>query len=57
MRKTAAVCVAKLYDLNPDLCEGQGFIDDLRGLVTDANPMVVSNAIAALLDISNQRCV
>lgn len=25
VRKTAAVCVAKLYDINPDLVEGQVF--------------------------------
>ena len=32
VRKTAAVCVAKLYDINPELAEDQGFIDTLRGL-------------------------
>ena len=27
VRKTAAICVAKLYDINPDLVEVQGFLD------------------------------
>jgi len=30
VRKTAAVCVAKLYDINPELVEDRGFLDTLR---------------------------
>ncbi|XP_065184074.1 AP-1 complex subunit beta-1-like [Sycon ciliatum] len=52
VRKTAAVCVAKLHDINADLVEDQGFLDSLRDLVADDNPMVVSNTIAALTEIS-----
>lgn len=52
VRKTAAICVAKLHDINPDLCEDQGFLDMLRDLISDANPVVVANAIAALSEIS-----
>lgn len=51
VRKTAAVCVAKLYDINSDLVEDRGFLDSLLGLVGDANPMVVANAVAALSEI------
>ncbi len=51
MRKTAAVCVAKLYDINPELVEGQGFLDILNDLLADSNPMVVANAVAALSEI------
>lgn len=54
VRKTAAVCVAKLYDINPDLVEEQGFLDTLRSLVSDPNPMVVANAVAALSEIADQ---
>ena len=53
VRKTAAVCVAKLYDINPELAEDQGFIDTLRGLIGDANPTVVANAVAALAEIAD----
>ena len=41
VRKTAAVCVAKLHDIDPALVEDQGFIDALQELLSDANPMVV----------------
>lgn len=40
VRKTAAVCVAKLYDINPQLVEDQGFLDQLKELLSDSNPMV-----------------
>jgi vesicle coat complex subunit len=30
VRKTAAVCVAKLYDINPELVEDRGFLDMLK---------------------------
>lgn len=43
MRKTAAVCVAKLYDIDPELVMDQGFIESLQDLLSDSNPMVVAN--------------
>eukprot|EP00455_Lapot_gusevi_P029271 TRINITY_DN3134_c0_g1_i9.p1 TRINITY_DN3134_c0_g1~~TRINITY_DN3134_c0_g1_i9.p1 ORF type:complete len:907 (+),score=438.83 TRINITY_DN3134_c0_g1_i9:97-2817(+) len=52
VRKTAAVCTAKLYDINPELVAEQGFIDTLRELISDNNPMVVANAVAALAEIA-----
>lgn len=52
VRKTAAVCVAKLYDISPELVEDRGFLDTLRDLISDANPTVVANAIAALNEIA-----
>lgn len=30
MRKTAAVCVAKLYDINPELVDDRGFLDQVQ---------------------------
>eukprot|EP00878_Enallax_costatus_P018465 GHUV01019437.1.p1 GENE.GHUV01019437.1~~GHUV01019437.1.p1 ORF type:complete len:221 (+),score=68.20 GHUV01019437.1:154-816(+) len=51
VRKTAAVCVAKLFDINPELVEDRGFLDMLRDMLSDANPMVVANALAALQEI------
>eukprot|EP00058_Branchiostoma_floridae_P025283 XP_002610773.1 hypothetical protein BRAFLDRAFT_126313 [Branchiostoma floridae] len=53
VRKTAAVCVAKLHDINAQLVEDQGFLDQLRELLSDSNPMVVANAVAALSEISD----
>jgi len=52
VRKTAAVCVAKLHDINSTLVEDQGFLELLRDLLSDSNPMVVANAVASLNEIA-----
>ncbi|CAG8467810.1 5695_t:CDS:2, partial [Scutellospora calospora] len=41
VRKTAAICVAKLYDLNPNLAIDNGFVSVLQDMVSDANPMLL----------------
>ena len=51
VRKTAAICVAKLFDLNRQICVENGFLEKLQNLVEDSNPMVVANAISALAEI------
>ncbi|KAJ3676203.1 hypothetical protein LUZ60_003615 [Juncus effusus] len=51
VRKTAAICVAKLYDINAELVEDRGFLENLKDLISDNNPMVVANAVAALAEI------
>lgn len=51
VRKTAALCVAKLYDLKPELVIENGFLETLREMIADSNPMVVANTVAALTDI------
>ncbi len=53
VRKTAAMCVAKLFLTNPILVKDNGFIKLLQDLLSDGNAIVVSNAIAALLEISS----
>ncbi|KAG6897931.1 hypothetical protein C0993_007223 [Termitomyces sp. T159_Od127] len=53
VRKTAALCVAKLYDLKPELVIENGFLDQLHEMIADSNPMVVANTVAALTDIHN----
>jgi len=52
VRKTAAVSVAKLHDISATLVEEQGFLDSLKDLLGDSNPMVVANAVAALSEIN-----
>ena len=52
VRKTAAICVAKLFDLNPVMCLENGFLDTLKELIGDSNPMVVANSVQALAEIS-----
>lgn len=49
VKKTAALCVAKLYDINAELVEEQGLIDELRSLISDSNAMVVANAVLFFL--------
>jgi AP-1 complex subunit beta-1 len=52
VRKTAAVCVAKLYDIAPELVVERGFLETLHDLISDSNPSVVANCIASLSEIS-----
>lgn len=40
VRKTAALCVAKMYDLKPSLAIDRGFVETLQELVGDPNPTV-----------------
>lgn len=51
VRKTAVICVAKLFDLNPQMCVDHGFLQTLVDLVEDPNQMVVANAISALSEL------
>lgn len=52
VRKTAAICVAKLFDLSPSMCIENGFLELLQELIADPNPMVVANSVQALSEIS-----
>ncbi|KAI9824200.1 MAG: hypothetical protein M1819_000912 [Sarea resinae] len=52
VRKTAAICVAKLFDLNPTLCLENGFLETLQEMIGDPNPMVVANSVTALAEIN-----
>ncbi|KAK0609422.1 adaptin N terminal region-domain-containing protein [Immersiella caudata] len=52
VRKTAAICVAKLFDLSPSTCLENGFLEILQELIGDPNPMVVANSVQALAEIS-----
>lgn len=51
VRKTAAYCVAKLYDHDKNLVENSDLIDRLNQLLRDDNPTVVASALASLMDI------
>lgn len=53
VRKTAAVCVAKLYDINAALVEDQGFLDQLKDLLSDSNPMVCINFFGGLINFKH----
>lgn len=51
VRKTAALCVAKLFDLSPATCLENGFLEQLQEMIGDPNPMVVANCVTALVEI------
>lgn len=51
VRKTAAVCIAKLHDINGEMVEELGFLNTLKNLTADPNPMVVANAVASIGEI------
>ncbi|SMN18843.1 similar to Saccharomyces cerevisiae YKL135C APL2 Beta-adaptin, large subunit of the clathrin-associated protein (AP-1) complex [Maudiozyma saulgeensis] len=53
VRKTAVICVAKLFQLNKELCIELGVLEDLSNALGDENPMVIANAIASLAEIYN----
>jgi vesicle coat complex subunit len=52
VKKTAAISVAKIYQIMPEHTKEFGFIKLLQGLLQDGNPIVVANAAAALFEIS-----
>ncbi|ORX91460.1 putative beta-adaptin [Basidiobolus meristosporus CBS 931.73] len=54
VRKTAAICVAKLYMHDSELVEEEGFVNMLRDMLADSNPTVVANSVAALTEISER---
>jgi vesicle coat complex subunit len=55
VRKTAAICVAKLYTADPRKAEKGGFVELLRDLMLDSNATVVANAVAALSEIGDRQ--
>ena len=55
VRKTAAICVAKLYSADPRKAEREGFVEMLRDLMLDTNATVVANAVAALSEIGDRQ--
>lgn len=54
VRKTAAICVAKLHAHDKKLVDKEGLVDGLRHLLSDSNPTVLSNVVAALIEISER---
>lgn len=51
VRKTAVICVAKIFEISPHRIDDYKFIEKLEEMLSDGNGMVVSNAVAALTEI------
>jgi len=55
VRKTAALGVAKLFDIIPDAVESSNIFESLLQLLKDENPMVISNTVTAISEINERR--
>ncbi|KAI6005978.1 adaptin N terminal region-domain-containing protein [Pisolithus albus] len=55
VRKTAAICVAKIYVADARKAERAGFVEMLRDMLLDSNATVVANAVAALSEIGDRQ--
>lgn len=51
VRKTAAICVAKLYAHSSDIVERYDGVEKLYALLSDGNALVIASAVNAILDI------
>ncbi|KAJ1957717.1 beta-adaptin, partial [Linderina pennispora] len=52
VRKTAVMCVAKVFELNAAVAEENGFVDAVRESLSDSNSMVVANVVSALAEMN-----
>lgn len=53
VRKTAVMCVPKIYEISPELVDQSEMIPLLQNIVeNDSNAQVVANAIQALVELS-----
>lgn len=55
VRKTAAFGVSKLYEVIPEAVENAQLIPELQKLMSDGNPMVISNTLQSLIEINQMR--
>jgi len=55
VRKTAALCVGKLYKHEPEVAEDEGFVDMLIEMTNDSNTAVLANALATLAEIDQMK--
>ena len=55
VKKTAALSIAKLYDTIPEAIDNANIYPSLINLLSDSNPLVVSNACAAIMEINSKR--
>lgn len=54
VRKTAAMAIAKVHMCDPAFVESSGYVEVLRDMLHDENVSVVSNAVAALYEVTER---
>lgn len=56
VKKTAVMCVPKVYEITPDLIEKHGIINMLQKMLTkEGNTLVVANIIVAFQELTEMR--
>lgn len=53
--KTACLGVLKLYSCDSRMCEREGLVEEVRGMLSHENANVVANACAVLVEIGGLR--
>ena len=51
VRKTAALCISKVYFFSKELAMGKSLLDALKKMLIDGNATVVANALVAAMEI------
>lgn len=54
VRKTVALCIAKVHELSPEALDQHGFLDLLYMLAEDKNSVVLTSALTSLYDIQQR---
>ena len=54
VRKTAVLCVPKVYEVSPELITSNGIVDIMEKLLLkESNSLVIANLVCALKEISD----
>lgn len=53
VRKTTALCISKVYEVNPELLEQSGLIEKMQNMLNkESNSLVIANIVISLYEIS-----
>jgi Vesicle coat complex, various subunits len=56
VKKTAVLCVPKVYEVSPELVEQHGIIDILQRMIQkEGNSLVLANLVVAFQELSEMR--
>jgi len=56
VRKTAVLCIPKVYEINSKEVESKGIIEELQAMLeTEDNAYVISNLVTTLVELSEMK--
>lgn len=56
VRKTAVLCVPKVYEVSPEIVEREGIIDMMQGMLeSEGNALVLANLVVSLQELSERK--